>query len=74
MKSSSNKRYLIDILKDGLIIALTLPTVALFAVLALGYSIYEPTIAVAVAELSLAVAVLGIGITMLYRDLKEGKR
>lgn len=73
MKSSSNKRNAIDILKDAMIIGLVLPTVALFVVLSLGRSVAEPVLVLALIELGLSVVILGIGLTMLYFDLREVK-
>jgi len=71
---SSRRRTMIDILKDALIIILAVPTVALFIVLALGRSVAEPVLAIAMVELGLSTAVLVAAVIMLYVDLKEAKR
>lgn len=73
MKRTSRKRKAIDILKDAMIIVLVLPTVALFIVLALGRSVAEPVLAIALVELGLSVAVLVIGVIMLVKDITEVK-
>lgn len=74
MNRSSRRRTMIDILKDALIIILAVPTVALFIVLALGRSVAEPVLAIAMVELGLSTAVLVAAVIMLYVDLKEAKR